>query len=434
MPARVSPTDAVRAEIDELFGSGRDVAEVLEEVMRLSARLVLQQVLEEEVTSWLGRGWNCRAGGERAGQRNGFGDVTVKTTAGPISLKRPKLRNTAETFASQLLGKGVVRSEPLEALVISGWVRGLSDRDIEALLAEALGPEAALSRSTASRICRRLRDDFEAFRSRDLTDIELDYLFLDGSHFKMHDGSRAEPVLVAYGITTLGRPVLLAVEPGGDESHDAWAGFLSDLTDRGLRVPLLVITDGAAGLIGAVETKMASALRQRCLIHRARNVLAKVPAERRDDLKAEFWAIFDLPEHTEPGEAAVRTAQAEVDAFARRHEREFPAATKCLLDDRQALTAHLRFPAEHWRRIRHTNLIERTFGETRRRVKVIGRLPGEASCLTLVWAVLDRASQGWRGLTYTPAIARHLAGLRHRLHQPAHTNNNQPATTVTHAA
>ena len=299
MPARVSPTDAVRAEIDELFGSGRDVAEVLEEVMRLSARLVLQQVLEEEVTSWLGRGWNCRAGGERAGQRNGFGDVTVKTTAGPISLKRPKLRNTAETFASQLLGKGVVRSEPLEALVISGWVRGLSDRDIEALLAEALGPEAALSRSTASRICRRLRDDFEAFRSRDLTDIELDYLFLDGSHFKMHDGSRAEPVLVAYGITTLGRPVLLAVEPGGDESHDAWAGFLSDLTDRGLRVPLLVITDGAAGLIGAVETKMASALRQRCLIHRARNVLAKAPAERRDDLKAEppwySWRVWCAP-------------------------------------------------------------------------------------------------------------------------------------------
>ncbi|MCY3785397.1 MAG: transposase [bacterium] len=98
MPARVSPTEAVRAEIDELFASGRDIAEVLEEVMRLSARLVLQQVLEEEVTAWLGRSWNCRTAGERAGQRNGFSDLTVKTTAGPISLKRPKLRNTAEGF------------------------------------------------------------------------------------------------------------------------------------------------------------------------------------------------------------------------------------------------------------------------------------------------------------------------------------------------
>lgn len=434
MPARVSPTEAVRAEIDELFASGRDIAEILEEVMRLSARLVLQQVLEEEVTAWLGRDWNCRAGGERAGQRNGFSDLAVKTTAGPIDLKRPKLRNTSEAFASQLLGRGVVRSEPLEALVISGWVRGLSDRDIEALLAEALGPEAALSRSTASRICARLRDDFEAFRHRDLTDVELDYLFLDGSHFRMHNGSRAEPVLVAYGITTVGQPTLLAVEPGGCESHDAWAGFLEDLTARGLRVPLLVISDGAAGLVGAIETTMAPALRQRCLVHRARNVLAKVPAEHSDELKAAFWEIFNLPEDIEAGEAAVHAAQAGIDAFARRYENEFPAAVKCLLADRRALTAYLRFPPQHWRRIRHTNLIERTFGETRRRTKVIGRLPGEASCLTLVWAVLDRASQGWRGLTYTPAIARHLAGLRHQLHQPDHTDNHQPAAAVTQAA
>ena len=434
MPARVSPTEAVRAEIDELFGSGRDIAEVLEEVMRLSARLVLQQVLEDEVTSWLGRDWNSRAGGERAGQRNGYGDLTVKTTAGPVDLRRPKLRNTTERFASALLGKGVVRTEPLEALVVSAWVRGLSDRDIEALLAEALGPEAALSKSTASRICVRLRDEFDAFRARDLSGVELDYLFLDGSHFKMHDGSRAEPVLVAYGITTLGQPVLLAVEPGGDESHDAWAGFLADLTDRGLRPPLLAISDGAAGLIGAIETKMASALRQRCLIHRCRNVSAKVPAGRRDELKAAFWEIFNLGDDIEPGEGAVRHAQANIDSFARRYQSEFPAAVRCLLTDRQALTAHLRFPAQHWRRIRHTNLIERTFGETRRRVKVIGRLPGEASCLTLVWAVLDRASGGWRGLTYTPAVARRLTELRHHLHTPAHTDNHQPAATLTHAA
>ncbi len=434
MPARVSPTESVRAEIDELFGSGRDIAEVLEEVMRLSARLVLQQVLEDEVTAWLGREWNSRVEGGRAGQRNGYSDLTVKTTAGPVALRRPKLRNTAEAFASQLLGRGVVRTEPLEALVISAWVRGLSDRDIEALLAEALGPEAALSKSTASRICARLREEFDTFRSSDLCGVELDYLFLDGSHFKMHGGSRAEPVLVAYGITTLGRPVLLAVEPGGDESYDAWAGFLDDLTDRGLRPPLLVVSDGAAGLIGAVETKMASSLRQRCLIHRCRNVLAKVPAGRRDELKAAFWAIFDLPDGTEPGQGAVNAAQASIDGFARRYQSEFPAAVKCLLTDRAALTAHLRFPTEHHRRIRHTNLIERTFGETRRRVKVIGRLPGEASCLTLVWAVLDRASNGWRGLTYTPAIARALTELRHQLHQPARTNTDQPDHTVTRAA
>ena len=241
-------------------------------------------------------------------------------------------------------------------------------------------------------------------------------------------------MLVAYGITTLGSPVLLAVEPGGDESYDAWAGFLADLRARGLRPPLLVVTDGAAGLIGAVDTTMACALRQRCLVHRARNVLAKVPAGRRDEPKAAFWAIFDLPEDIEPGQEAVRTAQAGIDGFARRYERELPAAVRCSLTDRQALTAHLRLPAQHWRRIRHTNLIERTFGETRRRVKVIGRLPGEASCLTLVWAVLDRASGGWRGLTYTPAIARALTEVRHQLHQPAHTADEPTTQAVTRAA
>ncbi len=414
MPKRVSPIETIRAEIDDVFGSGRPIEECLEELMRHSVRLVLQQVVEDEVTMWLGRGWNGRGDRQRAGYRNGHSGLTIKTTAGPVELKRPKLRNTTETFASQLLGKGVVRSAPLEALVISGWVRGLSDRDIEALLGEALGPEAALSKSTVSRICQRLRQEFESFRARDLSDVWLDYLYLDGSHFRMHDGTRAEPVMVAYGITTVGRPVLVAVEPAAAESTDAWADMLCGLRHRGLRLPMLTVTDGAPGLIAAVESQLCGSLRQRCLIHRCRNVVAKIPAEYQDRIKSEFWAIFDDID-TEPGEAAVREAQRRIDGFSDRHRTAYPAAVRCLEDDRQALTSFLRFPRQHWKRIRHTNLIERTFGETRRRVKVIGRLPGEASCLSLVWAVLDRASNGWRGLPYTSAITRHLADIRTQL-------------------
>jgi transposase-like protein len=101
----------------------------------------------------------------------------------------------------------------LECLVISGWVRGLSDRDIEAMLAETFGAEAAISRSTVSRICQRLRDEFEHWTSRDLSGIRLDYLFLDGSHFKMHEGARAEPVLAAWGIDTNGKPVFIGLTP-----------------------------------------------------------------------------------------------------------------------------------------------------------------------------------------------------------------------------
>jgi putative transposase len=98
----------------------------------------------------------------------------------------------------------------------------------------------------------------------------------------------------------------------------------------------------------------------------------------------------------------------------------YPAAVSCVIDDLASLTVHLRFPAEHWRRIRHSNFIERTVGETRRRTKVIGRLPGEASCVSPVWAVLDRASRGWPGLTMTPKALRLLQDLRHQLlHPPA---------------
>ncbi len=315
------------------------------------------------------------------------------------------------------MGVGVTRTNALESLVIAGFVRGLSVRDVEATLADALGAEAALSKSTVSRICEAIKDEFDRWKVRDLSDVELDYLYLDGSHFRMHDGSPAEPVLVAWGITTDGKPVLVGLSPGSTESFDAWADFLRDLTGRGLGPPLLIISDGAPGLIGAVEVVFPRSLRQRCLIHRVRNVLAKVPAGAQAELKAAFWKIFDDIDEG-PGERAVAVARSRIAAFDKRYRRQFPSAVECLTADVESLTTYLRFPAEHWTRIRHSNFIERTFGETRRRVKVIGRLPGERTCLSLVWAVLDRASRGWRGVVHTPATTRLLAEVRRQLLEP----------------
>ena len=230
----------------------------------------------------------------------------------------------------------------------------------------------------------------------------MDYLFLDGSCFKLHRGARAKPVLAAWGITTEGKPVFLGLASGASESTDAWSDFLEELKGRGLRSPLLIISDGAGGLINAAETSFARSLRQRCLIHRARNLLAKVPTHAQGEVKAAYWQVFDTDDvDLEPGPQLVALVQARIDAFAEHYRPSYPSAVKCLLADREQLTAYLRFPAEHHKRIRHSNFIERTFGETRRRVKVIGRLPGEASCLSLVWAVLDRASRGWRGFTMT---------------------------------
>jgi transposase-like protein len=418
VPPRRSAVERIRAQIDELFASDQELGQVLEEVARLSVRLVLQAALEAEVSEFFGRDRYQRGERERIGYRNGHTELTVKTTAGPVVLERPKVRGTSQPFVSRLLGKGVSRTNALEALVISGFVRGLSVRDVEAVLAEALGPEAALSKSTVSRICQAIKDEFDAWKTRDLSGIELEYLFLDGSHFRMHPDAPAEPVLCAWGITTQGSPVLVGLAPGAHEGHDPWAGFLGELVERGLRSPLLVITDGAPGLIGAVEVTFAHSLRQRCLVHRARNLLAKVPTHAQEEVKAAFWQIFD-DIAAEPGEAAVAEARRRATAFAKCYRDRYPAAVACLLETLPELTCFLRFPREHWQRIRHTNLIERTFGETRRRVKVIGRLPGERSCLSLVWAVLDRASRGWRGVVMTPAAVRLGQELRRQLHHPS---------------
>jgi putative transposase len=267
----------------------------LEEVARLGARLLLQTALEAEVTEFLRRNRYERrkvAKDARAGSRNGYSDMTVKTTAGPVTLKRPKLRATTEQFASRLLGKGVTKSNALESLVIASFIRGLSVRDVEAALSEALGPDATVSKSTVSRVCQAIKEEFDSFKQRSLADIELEYLFLDGSHFKYHPGAKAEPVLVAWGITTTGKPVLLHLAPGASESTDAWAGFLRDMKSRRLRAPLLVVSDGAPGIIAACDLELGQSLRQRCAIHRARNLLARVPKHAQSEVKAEYWAIF----------------------------------------------------------------------------------------------------------------------------------------------
>jgi putative transposase len=179
---RLTAVDRVRMEIDELFANPeRELGEVLEQVAQVSVRLVFQTALEAEVSEFLGRDRYRRGERARQGHRNGYSDITIKTTAGPVELKRPKVRGTLKGFSSRLLGKHVTRTNALESLVISGWVRGLSDRDIEAALREALGPGATIGKSTVSRICEAIKDEFATWRTRDLSGITLDYLFVDAS-------------------------------------------------------------------------------------------------------------------------------------------------------------------------------------------------------------------------------------------------------------
>ena len=163
-----------------------------------------------------------------------------------------------------------------------------------------------------------------------------------------------------------------------------------------------------------------------------------MPIAAQGEVKAEYWKIFDEID-AEAGQAAVDVVRGRIAAFEKRYGTTYPAAVKCLTTDVASLTVYLRFPKEHWKRIRHSNFIERTFGEARRRVKVIGRLPGERSCLSLVWAVLDRASVGWRGVKHTPATTRLLADLRQQLLEPPRSitppnNEQEEVETVTAVA
>ena len=134
----------------------------------------MQAALEAEITEFLGRDRYQRAavcGDARPGSRNGYREVTVKTTAGPVQLARPKLRGTTGAFASRLSGSHVTKTNALETLVIASFVRGLSVRDVEAALAEALGDQAAISKSTVSAICGQLKDEYQAWACRRLDDL-----------------------------------------------------------------------------------------------------------------------------------------------------------------------------------------------------------------------------------------------------------------------
>ena len=311
----------------------------------------------------------------------------------------------------------MTRTKALESLVIASFVRGLSVRDVEAALEEALGEQAVLSKSTVSRICQVLVTQFEVWQKRGLGEYELDYLFCDATFFKYHPAAKGEPILCSWGITTEGRKVLIALSAGASESYDSWHAHFTDLRQRGLRPPLLGITDGAPGLVSAFEQVFPESLRQKCLVHTARNVLDKISQPDQQAVKQGYWAIFNDIE-ANPGEDAVAVADRRADAFAEKWGRQYPRAVACVIETQSALTAHLHFPVEHRERVRHTNLLERTFGETRRRVKVIGRLPGEDSCLSLVWAVLDRASVGWRGIDTSVTGIRRLQDLRRQLLGP----------------
>jgi putative transposase len=229
---KVAPSARFRAELDEVLAGVAGEEDPIETVGRLGARLILQQALEDEVTEFLGRGRYERAE-ETVAHRNGHEPRAVKTTAGPMRLERPRVRDASKLgFESRVLGKGVVRTHALESLVISGFLRGLSTRDVEAALEEVF-EEPVASKSTVSRICEDTRERYRQWCRRRLETHDIVYLFLDAIYLKLHpDDTPAEGVLVCWGVTLEGRKILLGLALGSRESYESWLSFGRDLIDR----------------------------------------------------------------------------------------------------------------------------------------------------------------------------------------------------------
>ena len=402
------------------MGVGDNPRESLSELARLGVRLIVQRAVEEEFDAWLGRACDERRPDDQrglrnyeSGLRNGFRPRRVQTAEGELEIAIPQVREAAETFASKLFPRTpkLLRTEPLKALVIGAFVRGLSMRDVESLCEQAgLGK---LSKSTASRICEELRDRFEAFKRRDLYEIRLVALFLDATFISVRPSGPKEGVLVAWGFTADGERVLLQVMLGMRESYEDWQALGRDLIARGLGAPMLIVVDGAPGLKKAIEHCWPASDRQRCCVHRARNLYAKLPERERERVKRSYWQALDDAINERDAKQRLQALVDELDKDG------FTAAAKCLADDLDALVVHRRYPTRHDRRWRSNNPLERSLGEVKRRTKVMARFPGENSCLTLVWAVLDLLiTHQTNGIRFTELDHQRLN--RARYHEPDH--------------
>lgn len=418
---KVVPSERLRRELDDVLRGITEQQDPIEAVARLGARLILQQALEDEVTEFVGRARHERAqGDEEVIYRNGFAErSTVRTTSGPTVIERPRVRDVTKAgFESQVLGKGVARTHALEALVICSFLRGLSVRDVEAALEECFG-EQVIGKSTVARVCKAVAARYERWCARDLSAHDVVYLYLDAIYLKLRPTDEpAEGVLVAWGITLEGTKVLLGLQLGSRESYESWLDFGRDLVARGMRAPALVVADGAAGIWKATRELWEHAAEQRCTVHALRNVTSKLPERHHREVKARYWAVLD-------DARTAAEAKAGLLALAGDYRRAYPSAMRVIDDNVDQLVAHLRFPLEHRKRTRSTNLLERTFVEVRRRTKIIGRFPGETSALSLIWAVLELASRGWRGVRMTPKAVAQIERIRR-----AHTPNDEGAAPL----
>src|SRR5574341_1020972 len=259
--------------------------EMMEAHARARIQEWLQDLLETEVTEFLGRAKSQRRQEDGvAGYRNGYGKPRrMALTAGTISVRRPRMRNLAERVESRVLPLFKRRTSELGAMLPQLYLHGLSSGDFELALRGLLGEGAPLSAASLMRLKSAWQADYEAWKRTDLSELELVYWWADGLYVKAGIADRKAALLVIVGATSSGQKVLLAAQAGERESKESWLRVLRDLKDRKLKFPRLTVADGNLGIWAALGEIHPAGDEQRCWNHKMINVLDALPRKQQPE-------------------------------------------------------------------------------------------------------------------------------------------------------
>ena len=406
MTRRVPASVRTREPLSDLIEGRLSSAAGRAEQVKLATRLIVEEALEAESRDALGRDYYEHGASPGVGWRNGVRMGRLKTAEGLVDYAAPQIAGREEPFRSEIRENLKGRTQALEDLAVEMLARGLSVRDIEDAFRDESG-RLLLSRTAASEIGERLWADYQEFAARDLGEYDIAYLFIDGIAERIGPGQKREPVLAAWGFTAGGAKVLLHLMARSKEDAEAVSAFFQDMRRRGLGDPLLVVSDGAPGIIKAIETCFPRSARQRCLAHRMRNLAAKVPEDLWPEFKARVTAVYQAPSRAIARDLA--------NGVVADYQSELPSASACFEDDFEACIAHLRMLITHRRAIRTTNLLERLFVEERRRLKIIPNAFGEKAVLKLMFGAMIRAAERWRAIRVSELERRQMRTVREEL-------------------
>ena len=394
-----------------------EVDDPLTAVLRSGARRLLAQAVEAEAEAFLASMRELRLpdGRERV-VRHGHGpERLVQTGIGPVPVRRVKVRDRGAPsaserirFTSALLPRWARRTRSLDALLPILYLRGVSMGDFQDALAALLGPAAPnLSPSVIGRLRDAWQADYERWQRRDLSARQYVYLWADGVFLQARMEPQAECMLVLIGATPEGRKELVGFQVGVRESAQSWRELLVDVKARGLTVaPRLATGDGGLGFWKALEEVFPATPHQRCWVHKAANVLDKLPKSVQPAARQDLREIWQAPDRA--------TAEAAMETFAEKYAAKYAKAAACLLKDREALLTFYDFPAEHWDHLRTSNPIESVFATVRlRTVRTKGALSQDTARL-MVFKLVMAAAKTWRRLKGENQLPKVVRGVRFR--------------------